>query len=297
MRFSIIIPSYNYGKYLPRVLDSVLSQDGDDYEVILVDDGSTDNTQDRIRDYKKHLCYLCQPNQGPAAARNRGINIAKGDYLLFLDADDSLLPGALSHFRREAQSQVEADVLIGGYVSVNAQGRRRRHPGPRLEEDRLANFIAYIEARLRIPTGAALWRRQVFYRLHFPEALRNYEDIVMEAQALACFHCVGFPDPVVEVHHHAGRQRDNISSIRVSGDQVVARVFDSGLLPPRFMETRKRFESNHLLNLARAYYYTKDYVRVISLYHQALATRPINILKWPHLKKYLRARFWQRVHG
>lgn len=297
MRFSIIIPSYNYGEYLPRALDSVLSQGGDDYEVILIDDGSNDNTQERIRDYTKHLHYIRQFNQGAAAARNCGIKMARGEHLIFLDADDCLSPNALNHFRRAVQSQAGADVLIGGYVSVSACGRRQKHPGPRLKEDRLANFIAYIEGKLRIPTGSALWRRQVFHSLCFPEALRNYEDAVVEAQALACFHCVGFPDPVVEVYRHPGRQRDNISSIRTSGEQVVTRVFDSGFLPPRFMETRKRFESNHLLNLARAHYYAKDYVRAISLYRRALAARPINILKWPHLRKYLRAQFWQRVHG
>ncbi|NOZ10865.1 MAG: glycosyltransferase [Gammaproteobacteria bacterium] len=297
MRFSIVIPSYNYGEFLPRALDSVLSQEGDDYEVILVDDGSTDDTQERIQAYRKQLYYFRQANQGTAAARNRGVDMARGDYLIFLDADDCLLPGALGYFRQVLQAHVGVDVLIGGYVSTNARGRQRRHPGPRLDEDRLANFIAYIEGKLRIPTGAALWRRQVFHRLHFPEALQNYEDTVVEAQALACFYCIGFPNPVVEVHDHPGRKRDNISGIRESGDQVVTQVFDPVLLPPRFMGRQKQFESNHLLNLARAHYYAKDYAQTIALYHRALAARPINILKWPHLRKYLRALFWQRTPG
>lgn len=99
MRFSIIIPAYNAEAYLQRCLDSIFSQEFDDYEVIVVNDGSTDETAALLEGYtSKHqnMQVLTQSNQGMATARNRGLETAKGDYILFVDSDDELMPQALS---------------------------------------------------------------------------------------------------------------------------------------------------------------------------------------------------------
>ncbi len=99
MRFSIIIPAYNAEAYLQRSLDSIFSQEFNDYEVIVVNDGSTDETAALLEGYtSKHqnLHVLAQSNQGMATARNRGLETAQGDYILFVDSDDELMPQALS---------------------------------------------------------------------------------------------------------------------------------------------------------------------------------------------------------
>lgn len=96
---SIIIPAYNADAFIPRCLDSIFCQDYSDYEVICIDDGSTDNTSNLIAEYiKQHsnLRLLTQINNGMATARNRGIQEAKGKYILFVDSDDCLISGALS---------------------------------------------------------------------------------------------------------------------------------------------------------------------------------------------------------
>lgn len=97
--FSIIIPAYNAEAFLPKCLDSIFSQEFDDYEVIVVNDGSTDETAVLLEGYaSKHhkLQVLTQINQGMATARNRGMEVAHGDYILFVDSDDSLCPNALA---------------------------------------------------------------------------------------------------------------------------------------------------------------------------------------------------------
>ncbi|MGD1945227.1 MAG: glycosyltransferase family 2 protein [Croceivirga sp.] len=100
MRLSIIIPLYNKKQYLGRCLDSVLTQDltKAEYEVIIVDDGSTDNGISVVKDYMTKntniRCYS-QKNSGPSAARNKGLNSANGDYIYFLDADDYLTSNVL----------------------------------------------------------------------------------------------------------------------------------------------------------------------------------------------------------
>lgn len=89
---SVIIPSYNGGKYLPETLDSVLKQTYTDYEIIIVDDGSSDDTKDVVERYRKKfpekIKYIYQKNAGPASARNNGIRNSSGEFIAFVDCDD-----------------------------------------------------------------------------------------------------------------------------------------------------------------------------------------------------------------
>jgi glycosyltransferase involved in cell wall biosynthesis len=89
MFFSVIIPAYNRKQFLKLAMGSVLAQTCKDFELIIVDDGSTDKTQELVKSYKdKRIRYFYQENKGPAASRNRGIKEAQGDYICFLDSDD-----------------------------------------------------------------------------------------------------------------------------------------------------------------------------------------------------------------
>ena len=85
---SVIIPVYNSSKYIQKAIDSVLAQTYSNYEIIVVDDGSTDNTKAKLEQYKDKIRYVYQENQGSAAARNTGIKLAQGELIAFLDADD-----------------------------------------------------------------------------------------------------------------------------------------------------------------------------------------------------------------
>lgn len=92
---SIIIPVFNYAHFLKRTLDSIFDQTYRDYEVIVVDDGSEDDPFAIIKPYGNRVQYLRQENKGVCAARNAGLQIAKGEYVLFLDADDFIVPDKL----------------------------------------------------------------------------------------------------------------------------------------------------------------------------------------------------------
>ena len=99
LKTSVIIPTYNRSKYLSDALDSVLRQTFQDLEIIVVDDGSIDNSRDIVSRYaERHpgkIRYFYQDNKGPSAARNVGIKEAKGDFIAFLDSDDLWLPDKL----------------------------------------------------------------------------------------------------------------------------------------------------------------------------------------------------------
>lgn len=97
--FSVIIPTFNRGPILSNAIDSILSQSFYDYEIIVVDDGSTDNTKEIINSFKSEkIKYIYQLNKGVCAARNNGAKNSNGKYLIFLDSDDQLTPDALMFF-------------------------------------------------------------------------------------------------------------------------------------------------------------------------------------------------------
>lgn len=117
---SIIIPVYNVERYLPACLESVVQQQLDDCEVIVVDDGATDGSAGICDDFAaRHPQFrvIHQANLGVAAARNRGIEEARGEYVVFLDSDDFLVPGAIGPLLAKAQ-ECDLDVLVFRYVDV-----------------------------------------------------------------------------------------------------------------------------------------------------------------------------------
>lgn len=113
---SIIIPVYNAEKGLKECLESVLQESKYSYEVILVNDGSTDHSEEIIQKYEKNsnVVYLTQMNQGAAAARNKGMDHVRGRYIMFVDADDTLEEGAIDCLMRRAEES-QADIIEGGY--------------------------------------------------------------------------------------------------------------------------------------------------------------------------------------
>ena len=93
VKYSVVIPVYNKAPYIARTLTSVLAQNFDDYEIIVVDDGSTDDSMQKLRQVQSpKIRIIRQENQGVAVARNTGILAAQGEYIAFLDADDAWLP-------------------------------------------------------------------------------------------------------------------------------------------------------------------------------------------------------------
>ncbi len=124
MKLSIIIPAYNMEDYLSKCLDSVIYPELRDYEIIVVNDGSTDHTASIASDYVRRLPSLIRlistPNGGLGHARNVGLDNASGDYLLFLDSDDSLSPGALPEIMDTLGRGY--DIFIFDLVAVNTKG-------------------------------------------------------------------------------------------------------------------------------------------------------------------------------
>lgn len=124
-KVSVIVPIYNVEKYLTRCLDSILNQKLDSYEIVMVDDGSTDNSlliaKEYERKYKNQIQVISQPNKGAGGARNTGIAHAQGEYLLFVDSDDVIKKNTLK-ILYEKINKANADIAFFGLEYADEKG-------------------------------------------------------------------------------------------------------------------------------------------------------------------------------
>ncbi|TGD79632.1 glycosyltransferase [Hymenobacter wooponensis] len=170
---SVIITSYNYGHFLAEAIESVRQQTYLAREIVVVDDGSTDNTREVATAYPE-VVYVYQHNQGLSAARNTGIRQSKGQYLVFLDADDWLFPDALAFNVSFLQHHPQAAFVSGAHTRVYADEREREpitppvSPNPYYRLLSLGNYIAMI--------SAVMFARWALKKFEFDVTLRNCED-------------------------------------------------------------------------------------------------------------------------
>ena len=171
---SIVIPAYNQAVYLPESVQSVLNQTVADFEVIIVDDGSTDNTREVALSFNdQRIYYIFQENAGLSAARNTGIRNASGDYLLFLDSDDLLMPNALELHLAAKARHPQAGLFVGGWVKINSSG------SPLSEEQAPPQYIDFASLLTGnpFPVHGAMIARNWLDRIGlFDESLRSVED-------------------------------------------------------------------------------------------------------------------------
>ena len=174
---SVVIPNFNYRRFVAEAVESVFHQGGSGWEVIVVDDGSTDGSREVLSGFGEKIRLILQENRGPAAARNRGAAQARGEYLLFLDSDDLLLEGALALYAGEIQKNPEEDLLCGDAVLAD-QGGGRTPLKAHLPRRKGSPFEALLWENGLI-TSAVLVKRETFQSVGgFDEdqALRVVED-------------------------------------------------------------------------------------------------------------------------
>lgn len=172
---SVIIPLYNKESIIEQSLRSVLSQDYKDFEVIVVNDGSTDSSADIVRSiHDPHIRFFEQENGGPSKARNTGVKHAKGEWIVFLDADDEFLPGALSSFMKIANSHAECDFVVTSFMVRKADGNTYRLSNC---EGIISNPFKKHCFNLLVPhTGSTMYKKELVLKCPFNENLRRYED-------------------------------------------------------------------------------------------------------------------------
>lgn len=165
---SVILPIYNAEKYLSEAVESVYGQKIPLHELIIVDDGSTDNGIEKIALFRKNIRYVYQSNRGPAGARNTGLSMATGDLIAFIDADDKWPKGKLKNQLQLLSDFPEVDIVWGrSQYEFENEELAHLYNGTKSTEGTV--FNAFL--------GAALFRKRVFERVGlFDSTLRFGED-------------------------------------------------------------------------------------------------------------------------
>jgi len=168
---SVVITCYNHGRYLAEAIDSVLVQDYKNAEIIVVDDGSTDNTKEVTAKYS-FVRYVYQTNKGLSAARNTGVTHSKGSFLLFLDADDWLLPGALSTNYQFLAEHTNAAFVSGAFKIVKA-GEQEIIMQTEVKANHYRRLLEFNYISMH---ATVLYRRSVFDEFKYDVSLKACED-------------------------------------------------------------------------------------------------------------------------
>jgi glycosyltransferase involved in cell wall biosynthesis len=181
---SIVMAAFNAERYIAEALDSVAAQSGVAWELVVVDDGSTDATAERIARHPVSARYIYQDNQGPSAARNAGLEATVGDFVVFLDSDDILHPARLAGQAALLVADPDLDLAIGGWELMDADGEPFRIVRP-WHPDRLPDLEGMLAAHTFI-LGPLMFRRSLLVGAGgFDPALQQAEDVELILRLLA----------------------------------------------------------------------------------------------------------------
>lgn len=285
---SVIIPTYNYAVFLPFAIRSCLDQTYKSIEIIVVDDGSTDHTKDVIEEFNNHITYLFQENRGVSAARNRGLELAKGDYITFLDSDDYLTNDSLELRIEILKRHTDIGIVFTSTYS-KTWGKEELRYRPKIKKPIISDKF-YEDLLLRkIPfqTSATLMRSSIAKRFRFPTHLSNAEDIVYFTKIF--FSTKGFflPNPTAVNLRHPGSLRHNVEEIREDG--FIEAVFDDPFYNGALDRLRKRCTVHRYLELSRRFSLSGQTKLAKEYYLKAVSENPKAIFKLKYLTKLIKA--------
>jgi len=192
---SVVIPTFNRAAMVVEAVASVLSQEGVDFQLIVVDDGSTDDTPSRVHRFSSAVCYHCQPRSGVSASRNRGVALSRAPLVAFLDSDDLWLPGKLKVQKTFMDENLE--VMICQTEEIWVRNGRRLNPKIRHRKSSGDIFRRSLELCLVSPS-AVMIRRELFDRVgYFDETLPMAEDYDLWLRVAAEYPVYLLHEPLV----------------------------------------------------------------------------------------------------
>lgn len=249
---SVIIPTYNRSHTVGKAIESVLRQTYQDFEINVIDDGSTDNTREALAPYLDKILYEYKENAGIASARNRGIELAKGEYIAFLDSDDFWKPEKLERqmecFAKHPQYGLVATRCITNVVDLNFNTiainkvRRSGKSGWVYPDLFCKNFLR---------TSSVMVKKECFQEVgKFDEAFPRCEEIDMWLR-LSKKYPVGFINDILTVYTRRPKEtRHNNIEGRKIWIKVLEKNYDPELIPRSLYKKRLARIYNHIAESA-----------------------------------------------
>ena len=218
--FSVCIPLFNKANFISETLRSVIDQDFSDFEIVIVDDGSTDDSAKKVAQFDDNRIKLIQQeNQGASAARNRAIQESTGEYIAFLDADDLWYPEHLTHFKYLINNYKDAKLLATNY-EIQMPGGKKRSPffskelGIGIIED---YFLASLSDAVMTCFNSAV-HRSVFDEIgYFNTAYRTGQDVDFAIKANLKFK-LAYHDQVSVIYHR--ETENNLAKSKLNLDRL-----------------------------------------------------------------------------
>lgn len=255
---SVVIPTYNSARYVIEAVNSVLAQTYQDFEVLVIDDGSTDETEAVMRRYQAPVRYIRQPNGGVAVARNRGITESRGRYVAFLDADDTWLPHKLERQLAALQGQPNYRACYAAFAvvdaSLNPLGISRSQRQASALEDLLlrGNIIGSI--------CTVLCERALFELVGgFDPALSQCADWDMWVRLAAQTEFLYLDEPLVTYRQHGTNMSRNAPLLESDSLQVLKKGFAMPDLPASLRAQQQAALARNYMVLAGTYFHAHLY--------------------------------------
>ncbi len=203
---SVIIPCYNHGRYLASAIDSVLAQTYDHIEIIVIDDGSVDETAMVAKKYGQ-IIYFYHQNQGLSASRNRGVESSKGDYIVFLDADDWLLPDAIQQNLQKLHQHPDAALVSGSHIFYYQPEDKKWDIIKEVDSDHYQQML--MGNYIGMPS-AVMYQRWAAVQFPFDTGLKNCEDYDQYFRILRKYPVVHHTGLIAVYRNHEKNKSGNI---------------------------------------------------------------------------------------
>ncbi|HVF47851.1 MAG TPA: glycosyltransferase [Pyrinomonadaceae bacterium] len=274
MSVSVIIPNYNYAHYLREAIEGVLNQTYPDIEIIVVDDGSTDGSSEILKSYGDRILLILQNNQGVSAARNNGVMSSHGQYVAFLDADDSWLPKKIEREVEQFSLNPKLGLVHVGVREVDAVGN---HIRDRLDggHGQIADQLLMLATEGILGGGSGFMvPRSVFDEIGgFDTALSTSADWDLFYR-ISSRYPIGFvPEVLINYRVHGANMHGNIEVMERDMTLAFSKAFGQGATA----HSRKVY-GNLYQNLSGSYFYAGDYAASLRTALRSLSYRPANIL-------------------
>lgn len=250
---SVVIPAYNYGRFLGQAIDSVLAQTFPVSEVIVVDDGSTDGTSKVLAHYGDCIRAICQENQGVSMAANRGAELASGDLLAFLDADDVWLPRKLELQVERFLAEPDLGLVHCGYEEIDTKGMVLCQHLDGLEGWVADEMLLFRRSVILGGGSGAIIPRATFLSVGgFDPQVSISQDWDLHYR-IACRQKVGFvPEVLLRYRVHSLNRHTNIN--RMEHDMLLAYAKAFSNADPQLRRLRRRAYGNLHMVLAGSFF-------------------------------------------
>lgn len=241
-RVSVIIPTYNHAQYLGEAIESVLSQEYPDAEVIVVNDGSSDNTREVIANYQGKITCVEQPNSGCASARNSGLRMTTGEYIAFLDSDDLLNQGSLAVRADYLDKHPDVGLVCGDVVEV-LSGKEQRLRSTHLRPPKHPENFRWETIEFCATTSSVMVRKACLLKAgEFEATLRQGQDWHMWVRIALNTNMTYLPQPMALYRVHDSNVTLNIERVDYY-NRIASRLI---IEAPYFREYPARFRAKAL---------------------------------------------------